>query len=142
MIQFGEEVKFPVLYVLFEFGSYARDNNDTADTTWDNLKIETIRKSTVVFSDDFASNTIDPQISADAPSLRVAWATFTPSPATGHAFYRIQPNGGGRAPHSVLCLPLRLRTSPGGAFHRPRRRGRLRSASRSALWILDETKTK
>src|SRR5881396_1777986 len=54
--QLGEEVKFPFSTVIFEFGSYARANNDTADTTWDNLKVETIRKSTVVFSDDFASN--------------------------------------------------------------------------------------
>jgi len=37
----GAEVKFPFTHVLFEFGSYARANNDTADTTWDNLKIET-----------------------------------------------------------------------------------------------------
>src|SRR5262245_27799810 len=37
----GAEVKFPFSPVIFEFGSYARNTNDTADTTWDNLKIET-----------------------------------------------------------------------------------------------------
>ncbi len=26
--------------MVFQFGSYARANNDTADTTWDNLRIE------------------------------------------------------------------------------------------------------
>jgi hypothetical protein len=39
--QQGTEVKFPFSPVVFEFGSYARANNDTADTTWDNLVIET-----------------------------------------------------------------------------------------------------
>src|SRR6184192_2061092 len=33
----GTEVKFPFSTVVFEFGSYARANLDTADTTWDNL---------------------------------------------------------------------------------------------------------
>src|SRR5207244_8446829 len=42
----GVEVKFPFSPVIFEFGSYARANNDTADTTWDNLKIETAGGST------------------------------------------------------------------------------------------------
>src|SRR6185503_4913883 len=37
----GTEVKFPFSPVVIEFGSYARANNDTADTTWDNLVIET-----------------------------------------------------------------------------------------------------
>ena len=38
--QLGAEVKFPFSRVVFEFGSYARANNDTAATTWDNLRIE------------------------------------------------------------------------------------------------------
>src|SRR6266496_3631956 len=46
--QFGEEVKFPFSPVTFEFGSYARDNNDTGDTTWDNLRIETAGAATFV----------------------------------------------------------------------------------------------
>jgi hypothetical protein len=37
----GAEVKFPFTRVIFEFGSYARANNDTAFTVWDNLRIET-----------------------------------------------------------------------------------------------------
>ena len=36
----GAEVDFPFSPVIFHFGSYARANNDTADTTWDNLVIE------------------------------------------------------------------------------------------------------
>ncbi len=36
----GAEVAFPFSPVVFHFGSYARANNDTADTTWDNLVIE------------------------------------------------------------------------------------------------------
>lgn len=35
----GAEVDFPFSPVVFHFGSYARANNDTADTTWDNLVI-------------------------------------------------------------------------------------------------------
>jgi hypothetical protein len=44
--EFGQEVKFPFSPVNFQFGSYARDNNDTADTTWDNLRIETAGAAT------------------------------------------------------------------------------------------------
>src|SRR5437667_421713 len=66
--QLGTEVKFPFTTVVLEFGSYARADNDTADTTWDNLRVETVRQSTVVFSDDFSSNTIDPnKYQPDAP---------------------------------------------------------------------------
>src|SRR6185503_16043964 len=36
---FGAEVKFPFTKVVIQFGSYARANNDTADTTWDNLEV-------------------------------------------------------------------------------------------------------
>lgn len=36
----GAEVNFPFSPVVFHFGSYARADNDTADTTWDNLVIE------------------------------------------------------------------------------------------------------
>ena len=38
----GAEVDFPYSPVIFHFGSYARANNDTADTTWDNLRIERV----------------------------------------------------------------------------------------------------
>jgi len=40
--------------------SFARANNDTADTTWDNLRVSTVQVTTTVFSDDFSSDTIDP----------------------------------------------------------------------------------
>ncbi len=57
----GAEVNFPFSPVIFHFGSFARADNDTADTTWDNLKIEGVRQQgNVVFSDDFESNEIDP----------------------------------------------------------------------------------
>jgi hypothetical protein len=51
---FGAEVKFPFSKIVVQFGSYARANNDTAGTTWDNLKIEsTLREVNLVLSDDF-----------------------------------------------------------------------------------------
>ncbi len=60
---FGAEVRFPVSKIVVEFGSYARANDDTAGTTWDNLRIETtLRQSSIVLSDDFSSNTIDPAL--------------------------------------------------------------------------------
>jgi len=66
--QMGAEVKFPFAKVIVEFGSYARANNDTAATTWDNLKVETNLKTTVAVSDDFSSNKIDPaKYQTDAP---------------------------------------------------------------------------
>jgi hypothetical protein len=43
---FGAEVKFPFTNVVFHLGTYARANNDTASTTWDNLQIETIGNAT------------------------------------------------------------------------------------------------
>ena len=56
----GAEVSFPFSPVVFHFGSYARANNDTADTTWDNLRVEGVQQeSNVVFSDDFESNEIN-----------------------------------------------------------------------------------
>ena len=56
----GAEVSFPFSPVVFHFGSYARANNDNADTTWDNLRVEGVQQeSNVVFSDDFESNEIN-----------------------------------------------------------------------------------
>lgn len=43
---FGAEVKFPVSQLLFQIGSYARANGDTADTTFDNLKVEEVGTAT------------------------------------------------------------------------------------------------
>ncbi len=36
----GAEVRFPFSPVVFAFGAFARATGDTADTTWDNLRIE------------------------------------------------------------------------------------------------------
>ena len=70
--QLGTEVKFPFAKVVVEFGSYARANNDTADTTFDNLSIAILRQTTVLFTDDFASNSIDPaKYQADAPAVLI-----------------------------------------------------------------------
>ncbi len=38
--ELGTEVEFPFSPVIFRFGSYARANGGTADTVWDNLRIE------------------------------------------------------------------------------------------------------
>ncbi|MDC0267748.1 hypothetical protein OAK97_00400 [bacterium] len=57
--ELGAEVPFPFNNVVFQFGSYARADNDTADTAWDNLKISTVLTTTAVFADDFSSNTLD-----------------------------------------------------------------------------------
>ena len=43
---FGAEVAFPYDKLVFQLGSYARANNDTADTIFDNLKIETVGTAT------------------------------------------------------------------------------------------------
>ncbi len=43
---FGAEVKFPFTDVIVQIGSYARANGDTADTTFDNLKVETVGSAT------------------------------------------------------------------------------------------------
>ena len=42
----GASVSFPFKNVIFHFGSLARNTNDTADTTWDNLKVQTIVRQT------------------------------------------------------------------------------------------------
>ena len=57
----GADVPFPFSPVVFHFGAYARADNDQANVTWDNVKIEAVpQQSNVVFSDDFESNEIDP----------------------------------------------------------------------------------
>ena len=59
----GAEIKFPFSPVTFEFGSYARANNDTADTTWDNLKIETAGGAS------FAPATVSVRVGEISPSV-------------------------------------------------------------------------
>lgn len=44
--KYGTEVKFPFDKMVVELGSYARANNDTAGTKWDNLKIQTVGTAT------------------------------------------------------------------------------------------------
>src|SRR5262245_18052738 len=61
----GAEVKFPFSPVVFEFGAYARANNDTADTTWDNLKIETAGGAT------FAPTAVNVRVGQLAPAVTV-----------------------------------------------------------------------
>jgi len=55
----GASTAFPFNNVIFHFGAFARADNDTADTTWDNLAVETVIGTSVIFSDDFSSNTVD-----------------------------------------------------------------------------------
>ncbi|MBI2926803.1 MAG: hypothetical protein HYY24_13995, partial [Verrucomicrobia bacterium] len=144
--QVGEEVKFPFSKIIFEFGSYARANNDTADTTWDNLKIETVvRQSNVVFSDDFAADTIDPakyepdapffeggigDIHAEAGNGVMRFVGTTTQQWWSGGTLRIVPTF---APSEAETITLSIdRIAEAGVG----------TAARSALWILDETKTK
>src|SRR6266496_555068 len=143
--QFGEEVRFPFTPVIFEFGSYARANNDTADTTWDNLKIETIRKSTVVFSDDFASNTIDPaKYQADAPFFEGGLGDIHAQAGNGVMQFvgtTTQQWWSGATLRIVPTFTASEGANVAVSIDRVAEAG-LGSASRSALWILDETRTK
>jgi hypothetical protein len=142
----GVEVKFPFSKVLFHFGSYARANNDTADTTWDNIKVETIiPKSTVVFADDFSANTIDPaRYAPDAPFFEGGVGDIHAEAGNGVMRFvgtttqqwwsggtlRIVPTF---APSDQEIITLSIdRVAEAGVG----------SASRSALWVLDETQTK
>jgi hypothetical protein len=77
----GAEVKFPFNHVIIEFGSYARANNDTAATTWDNLKIETAGAAT------FPSSAV---------SVRVG--------ATGNATVRIPPGLNSQGPVQIKIV--------------------------------------
>ncbi len=43
--ELGAEVEFPFSPVLFHFGSHARANTDTAETVWDNLRIERLGRA-------------------------------------------------------------------------------------------------
>src|SRR5207244_72257 len=61
----GPEVKFPFSPVVFEFGSYARANNDTADTTWDNLLIESTGKAS------FSSDSVSVRVGQMSPAVTV-----------------------------------------------------------------------
>jgi len=143
--QFGEEVKFPFSPVNFQFGSYARANNDTADTTWDNLRVETIRASTVVFSDDFASNTIDPaRYVPDAPFFEGGLGDIHAVPGNGVMQFvgtTTQQWWSGSTLRVVPTFASSDEALVQTSIDRVAEAG-VGSASRSALWILDQTKTK
>lgn len=142
----GAEVKFPVSKVTFHFGSYARANNDTASTKWDNIKIETIvRQSSIVFQDDFKSNTLDPaQYQADSPFFEggkgdikgvaqngtVEFTGTTTQQWWSGATLRVVPKFEASEESTLTVSIDRVRESGKG------------SASRSALWIMDETMTR
>ena len=141
----GEEVKFPFSKVVFEFGSYARANNDTADTTWDNLRIETTRKTTVVFSDDFSSTSIDPNkyqpdapffeggvgdIHAEADGSVLRFVGTTSQQWWSGGTLRVVPTFSASEDAPVALSVDRVSEAGVG------------TAARSALWILDETRTK
>ena len=64
---FGAEVKFPFKDIIIQFGSYARANNDTAHTIFDNLRVETVGKA--AFSQTKLALTIGQ--SSSAVSVRI-----------------------------------------------------------------------
>lgn len=142
----GVEVKFPFSKVVFHFGSYARANDDTADTTWDNLRIETIvaPPPPPLFEDDFSSNTIDPaKYQPDAPFFEGGLGDIRAEAGDGVMRFvgtttqqwwsgstlRIVPTF---APSESEIVTISIdRVAEAGVG----------TASRSALWILDETQT-
>jgi len=141
----GPVVKFPFAKVVVQFGSYARANNDTADTTWDNLKIETVPQLSVVFSDDFSGNSIDPaKFQADAPFFEggvgdihaeagggvMRFVGTTSQQWWAGGTLRVVPTFNATESTPVVVSIDRVAEAGVG------------TASRSALWILDETKTK
>ncbi len=143
--QVGVEVKFPFAKVIFEFGSYARANNDTASTTWDNLKVESVKPTAVVFSDDFSSGTINPakfqpdapffeggkgDIHAEAKDGLVEFLGTTTQQWWSGGTLRIVPTFTATEDTPVLLNIDRVAEAGVG------------TASRSALWVLDETQTR
>ena len=143
----GTEVKFPFTKVVVEFGSYARANEDAASTTWDNLEIKAVvPKTTVVFQDDFASNSIDAnKYQPDAPFFEggigdihatahdgvIEFVGTTSQQWWSGGTLRVVPTF---APSESETITLSIdRVAEAGVG----------TASRSALWILDaETKSK
>lgn len=142
----GTEVKFPVSKLVFHIGSYARANNDTAATRFDNVKVETVlRQTTVVFQDDFASNTINPakyqpsapffeggigDIHAEARNGTIEFVGTTTTQWWSGGTLRVVPTFEA-SDESLLTLGID-RVSEAGVG----------TASRSALWILNETRDK
>lgn len=143
---FGAEVKFPYKKVQFQFGSYARANNDTADTKWDNLRIETVPKRvSTLWADDFASNVIDPaKYTADAPFFEGGTGDIHAEAKNGTIEFVGTTTQQWWSGGTLRVAPV-FEASEGSvltvAIDRVAEAGQ-GTASRSALWILDETRTK
>lgn len=141
----GTEVKFPFNKVQFQFGSYARANNDTADTTWDNLKIETNLKTAVVFSDDFSGATVNAsKFQPDAPFFEGGTGDIHAQAGGGVLKFvgtTTQQWWSGGTLRAVPIFDATEATPVAVSVDRVAEAG-VGSASRSALWILDETKSK
>ncbi|MCC7376010.1 MAG: hypothetical protein IT581_15235 [Verrucomicrobiales bacterium] len=141
----GTEVKFPFSKVIFEFGSYARANDDTAATTWDNLKIEVAKPTSVVFSDDFSSNAINPgKFQADAPFFEGGTGDIHATAHDGVLEFvgtTTQQWWSGATLRVVPTFTATEETPVQISIDRVAEAG-VGTASRSALWILDETQTK
>jgi len=142
---FGTEVKFPFSKVVVEFGSYARANNDTASTTWDNLKIENARQTKVLLEDDFASNSIDPaRYVPDAPFFEGGIGDIHAEARDGVIEFvgtTTQQWWAGGTLRVVPAYAVSDQTKVAVSIDRVAEAG-VGSASRSALWILNETKDK
>jgi hypothetical protein len=75
---FGAQVKFPFKDLIIQFGSYARANNDTAHTIFDNLSIQTVGKA--AFSQTKLALTIGQ--SSSAVSVRIPLGANATVPVT------------------------------------------------------------
>ena len=141
----GAEVPFPFSPVVFHFGAYARANNDQANVTWDNLKIEGVpAQSNVVFSDDFESNDINPaKYVAGSPFFEGGEGTIHGEPGDGVMRFvgtttqqwwsggtlQIVPTFAPSDSEKITIAIDRVSVEDVG------------TATRSALWILDESQS-
>lgn len=75
---FGAQVKFPFKDLIIQIGSYARANNDTAHTIFDNLSIQTVGKA--AFSQTKLALTIGQ--SSSAVSVRIPLGANATTPVT------------------------------------------------------------
>ncbi len=141
----GAEVKFPFAKVVVEFGSYARANDDTAGTSWDNLLVENARQTEVLLEDDFASNTIDPaKYQPDSPLFEGGIGDIHAVAGNGVIEFvgkTTQQWWSGGTLRVVPTFPASAQTTVQVAIDRVAEAG-VGSASRSALWILNEARDK
>ena len=141
----GAEVKFPFSKVIFEFGSYARANNDTAATTWDNLKIEVTKPTSVVFSDDFSGATINAaKFKPAAPFFEGGVGTIHAQATDGTVEFVGTTTTQWWSGGTLQIVPIFTATEETPVkitVDRVSEAG-VGSASRSALWVLDEDQSK